>query len=56
MKLKFDVTNGWRFAPHCWKHYLLRPLRFEKTPVWVCISVVGFAIFIYWSAEGRMDA
>jgi hypothetical protein len=40
------VFNGWRLAPHCWRTFLLRPVRIEQVPGrWICVSVFGVAIF-----------
>lgn len=43
--MSIDVMNGWKAAPHCWKTYLTRPIKFESTPIWFCVSFFGFAIF-----------
>jgi hypothetical protein len=39
--------NGWIFAPHCWKTYLMIPIRIDRTPSWTAVSVFGFVT--YWA-------
>lgn len=53
------IMNGWRDAPHCWKHYLARPFWLEPYGGWTkqreiiahCrwriwqIQIIGFVIF-----------
>jgi hypothetical protein len=39
------VMNGWKFAPHCWRTFLLRPIRVERTPFWWAVDLFGFAFF-----------
>jgi hypothetical protein len=44
MKL-VSVMNGWEDAPHCWRIYLTKPIRIDRTPCWISVSVFGFAFF-----------
>jgi hypothetical protein len=38
--------NGWKEAPHCWKTFLLRPVRVDRAPgSWISLSVVGLVWF-----------
>ena len=49
-KLAFvGATNGWRGAPHCWRHFVFeRPIGIEKPrpgyPV-LAVSLFGFVFF-----------
>lgn len=46
MTMKFAACmNGWSDAPHQWQKYLLRPLRFERTPWFTYLQLFGFAFF-----------
>jgi hypothetical protein len=38
--------NGWKDAPHQWKNYFIKPIKYEKTPAWISLSIFGFVFFI----------
>lgn len=45
MKVSFE--NGWRVAPHCWKHYIFSPFGFDKCEAFTSISMFGFVFWFY---------
>jgi len=38
------VINGWTDAPHCWRHFLRRPLRVQREPVLILDEAGELAI------------
>ena len=55
------TINGWKTTPHCWRHFLLNPLRVQREPVLIIrsgklaiqkapavysIQVFGFVLFV----------
>ena len=48
--MKFEMQNGWREAPHCWPHFLARPLWFDwygaRGSMNISVEIVGFVICI----------
>ena len=49
------TMNGWKDAPHCWRHFLLTPfwvseyVRVGRERV-VQVDVLGFVIFLHLAA------
>jgi hypothetical protein len=37
--------NGWIECPQCWRTFLLRPVRINRAPGWLSVSVLGFVAF-----------
>ena len=55
------VINGWKETPHCWRHFLVPPLRIRREPVLIkqdgklalreapavySVQVLGFVVFV----------
>ena len=38
------LINGWKEAPHCWRHFLRRPLRVQREPVLILDEAGELAI------------
>jgi len=47
------VINGWRFSPQCWRDYLRRPLRIERSPYYLSIEIFGF--YLVFELQDKND-